>query len=193
MIEIINYLVDHTTDLLKMGGPIMGVLLVFLESVIPILPLGAFITLNMNAFGFVGGFLISWSATCIGCYASYFVFSSFLSKYFYQFLSRKDAKKIHKSMEKIRKMPLGNLAVLIALPFTPAFLINIASGLAKVDRKKFLLSILIGKIFIVYFWGFIGTSFLESMTDITTIITIAVMLVVAYFVSKYVSKKTNIK
>ncbi len=193
MIEIINYLVDHATDLLKMGGPIMGVLLVFLESVIPILPLGAFITLNMNAFGFVGGFLISWSATCIGCYASYFVFSSFLSKYFYQFLSRKDAKKIHKSMEKIRKMPLGNLAVLIALPFTPAFLINIASGLAKVDRKKFLLSILIGKIFIVYFWGFIGTSFLESMTDITTIITIAVMLVVAYFVSKYVSKKTNIK
>ena len=102
MIEIINYLVDHATDLLKMGGPIMGVLLVFLESVIPILPLGAFITLNMNAFGFVGGFLISWSATCIGCYASYFVFSSFLSKYFYQFLSRKDAKKIHKSMEKIR-------------------------------------------------------------------------------------------
>ena len=193
MIEIINYLVDHATDLLKMGGPIMGVLLVFLESVIPILPLGAFITLNMNAFGFVGGFLISWSATCIGCYASYFVFSSFLSKYFYQFLSRKDAKKIHKSIEKIRKMPLGNLAVLIALPFTPAFLINIASGLAKVDRKKFLLSILIGKIFIVYFWGFIGTSFLESMTDITTIITIAVMLVVAYFVSKYVSKKTNIK
>lgn len=193
MIEIINYLVDHATDLLKMGGPIMGVLLVFLESVIPILPLGAFITLNMNAFGFVGGFLISWSATCIGCYASYFVFSSFLSKYFYQFLSRKDAKKIHKSMEKIRKMPLGNLAVLIALPFTPAFLINIASGLAKVDRKKFLLSILIGKIFIVYFWGFIGTSFLESMTDITTIITIAVMLVVAYLVSKYVSKKTNIK
>ena len=193
MIEIINYLVDHATDLLKMGGPIMGVLLVFLESVIPILPLGAFITLNMNAFGFVGGFLISWSATCIGFYDSYFVFSSFLSKYFYQFLSRKDAKKIHKSMEKIRKMPLGNLAVLIALPFTPAFLINIASGLAKVDRKKFLLSILIGKIFIVYFWGFIGTSFLESMTDITTIITIAVMLVVAYFVSKYVSKKTNIK
>ena len=193
MIEIINYLVDHATDLLKMGGPIMGVLLVFLESVIPILPLGAFITLNMNAFGFVGGFLISWSATCIGCYASYFVFSSFLSKYFYQFLSRKDAKKIHKSKKKIRKMPLGNLAVLIALPFTPAFLINIASGLAKVDRKKFLLSILIGKIFIVYFWGFIGTSFLESMTDITTIITIAVMLVVAYFVSKYVSKKTNIK
>lgn len=193
MIEIINYLVDHATDLLKMGGPIMGMLLIFLESVFPVLPLGAFITLNMNAFGFIVGFVISWIATCIGCYASYFVFSSFLSKYFYQLLSRKDARKIHKNMEKIRKMPLGNLTVLIALPFTPAFLINIASGLAKVDRRKFLFSILIGKVFIVYFWGFIGTSFLESMTDITTIITIGIMLVVAYFVSKYVSKKANIK
>ncbi len=193
MIEIINYFIDYATDLLKMGGPLMGILLVFLESIIPILPLGAFITLNMNAFGFFFGFLISWSATCIGCYASYFVFSTFLSKYFYQFISKKNAKKMKQSMKKIKKMPLGNLVVLIALPFTPAFLINIASGLAGVSKKKFLIAILIGKIAIVYFWGFIGTSFLESMTDIKTIIIIAIMLIIAYIISKYISKKTNIE
>ena len=192
MVNAINYLVDHATDLLHMGGPLMGVFLVFLESVIPILPLGAFITLNMNAFGFIIGFLISWGSTCFGCYISYLVFSSFLSRYFYRFLSKKDAKKIKKSMEKIKKMSLSNLVVVIALPFTPAFLINIASGLAGVDKKKFLIAILVGKLSIVYFWGVIGTSFLESMTDIKTIMIISVMLVIAYFVSKYISKKTHV-
>lgn len=87
---------------------------------------------------------------------------------------------------------LSNLVVVIALPFTPAFLINIASGLAGVDKKKFLIAILVGKLSIVYFWGVIGTSFLESMTDIKTIMIISVMLVIAYFVSKYISKKTHV-
>ncbi len=193
MIELINYLVDHATDLLQIGGPIMGFFLVILESIIPILPLGAFITLNINAFGFVGGFILSWSATCLGCYLSYLLFSSVLRKYFDHFISKKNAQKIKKSMKKIRKMPLGNLVVLIALPFTPAFLINIASGLANISKKKFLIAILIGKLSIVYFWGFIGTSFLESMTDIKTITIITLMLVGAYFASKYISKKTNIE
>jgi len=193
LIDAIRYLVEHATDLLQMGGPIMGVFLVVLESIIPILPLGAFITLNMNAFGHLGGFLISWSSTCFGCYLSYLVFSSFLSKYLYQFLSKKDAKKIKGSLKRFKKMSLSHLVVLIALPFTPAFLINITAGLANVSKKKFLIAILVGKLSIVYFWGVIGTSFLESMTDIKTIMIIAFMLIVAYFVSKYISKKTHIE
>lgn len=176
-----------------MGGPIMGCLLILLESILPILPLGAFITLNMNAFGYFFGFLISWGTTCLGCYLSYFIFSSYFSKYFYQFVSRKNAKKLDKSMKKFQTMPLGNLVVLIALPFTPAFFINIAAGLAGVSKLKFILAILIGKLSIVYFWGFIGTSFLESMTDIRTITIITFMLTVAYFVSKYISRKMKIE
>ncbi len=193
MVELINYLVEHATDLLQIGGPIMGFFLVILESIIPILPLGAFITLNMNAFGFVSGFLISWTATCLGCYMSYLLFKSILRKYFDHLISKKNIRKIKRSMKKMKKMPLGNLVVLIALPFTPAFLVNIAAGLADISRKKFLLSILIGKLSIVYFWGFIGTSFLESMTDIKTIIIITLMLGSSYLASKYISKKTKIE
>lgn len=193
MVDAIHYLIDYATDLLQMGGPIMGCFLILLESIFPILPLGAFITLNMNAFGYFLGFLISWSTTCLGCYLSYFLFSSYFSKYFYRFLSKKNAKKIERSMKKIQKMPLGNLVVFIALPFTPAFFINIAAGLAGVSKQKFIFAILIGKLSIVYFWGFIGTSFLESMTDIRTIMTITIMLVVAYFVSKYISHKMKIE
>ena len=71
--------------------------------------------------------------------------------------------------------------------------INIISGLSRVPKKKFLLAILIGKIFTVIFWGYIGKSFIESMHDIKSIIFILIALLIAYIVSKIVSKKMKIE
>ena len=42
------------------------------------------------------------------------------------------------------------------------------------------------------FWGYVGKSLIESMTDINSIIVVSLLLVVAYFVSKVVSKKANL-
>ena len=44
----------------------------------------------------------------------------------------------------------------------------------------------------IIFWGYVSKSFIESMTDINTIIIISCMLVVAYVISKIVSKKVNL-
>ena len=45
----------------------------------------------------------------------------------------------------------------------------------------------------VYFWGYIGTSLLESLTDITIIFRIAILLVAAFMISKIVEKKLKVK
>ena len=84
------------------------------------------------------------------------------------------------------------MVLVIALPFTPAFLVNIICGIVGVSRRKFLFSIFIGKIFMLIFWGYVGKSFIESMTDINAIIIVALLLVIAYVVSKIVSKKANL-
>ena len=60
------------------------------------------------------------------------------------------------------------------------------------SHKKFLVAVAIGKVFMLLFWGYVSKSFIESMTDINTIIIISLMLVVAYIISKIVSKKVNL-
>ena len=35
-------------------------------------------------------------------------------------------------------MDITNLILVIAIPFTPAFLINIAAAIANIDKKKFI-------------------------------------------------------
>jgi len=79
------------------------------------------------------------------------------------------------------------------LPFTPAFLINIAAGVVRMGKRKFLIALLMGKIFMVTFWGCVGKSLLESITDIKTIIIVAILILLAYFLSKFVSKKMKIE
>ena len=101
-------------------------------------------------------------------------------------------KKVDKAIDKFKNISLSNLTVIITLPFTPAFLINILSGVSGMSRKKFLVAILIGKVFMISFWGYIGKSLVESMTDITTIIIMSIMIIIAYVLSKAVGKKANI-
>ena len=93
----------------------------------------------------------------------------------------------------MKTIEFSNLVVLIALPFTPAFLINIACGVINMSKRKFITAILIGKIFMVIFWGCIGKSLLESITDIKTIMIVSVFIIIAYIISKIVSKKMKIE
>ena len=81
-----------------------------------------------------------------------------------------------------------NLVLLIAVPFTPQFAVNIGAGLSKMSRKKFFAALIIGKLPLVYFWGFIGKSLLESITDISTLAQIGFMLLIAFLVSKIANK-----
>ncbi|HPF82765.1 MAG TPA: VTT domain-containing protein [Bacilli bacterium] len=165
----------------------MGVIV--LESIIPMLPLGLFIALNMLLFGNITGFIISWVATSLGCLLSFMLVRKFLFKV----KETKENKTIKNIIKKINKISLSKFVVITALPFTPAFAINIASGISKMNIKKFMVGILISKIFVVYFWGFIGTTFLESITDFYVIIKLAVMLAIAYILSKLVMKKFNLE
>ena len=49
MKEIIDTFVNNSTDFLTSYGPLAGVLLIMLESIIPALPLSVFIALNIVA------------------------------------------------------------------------------------------------------------------------------------------------
>ncbi|MBQ2639922.1 MAG: TVP38/TMEM64 family protein [Bacilli bacterium] len=191
--NIINSFIEFSTSFISSGGIIFGFLLILVESFIPILPLGIFVALNTNAFGPVLGITISWLATCLGCFLSYLLFYSLSNKFLYSLFTDKFRKRIKRAVKRIKKISLPGLVLIIALPFTPAFLINIICGIATISRKKFIAAILIGKIFMIIFWGYVGKSIIESITDIKTMLIIGLMLLVSYVISKIVSKKMDIE
>lgn len=178
--------VMNTIDALGVYGPLLGCVFIILESIIPPLPLFVFITLNFVAYGKLVGFIISWICTCIGCLLSYFLVKKFLRNWVLKKIKNVDL--LTKWMSYIENLSLSKVTVILAIPFTPAFMVNIAAGICNMDFKKFSVAILISKIFLVYFWGVVGTGLLESLHNPKSIITVILMMVVAYLVSLIIKK-----
>lgn len=193
IVELVNNFATYLINIMSHLGPISGIVLIILESILPFLPLSVFIALNGASFGYVFGYIISWVSTCIGCLISFLIFRKIFKNKFDKLLSKKNVKQIKKIKKKFSTITFSALVLIIALPFTPAFAVNIAAGLSDMSLRKFMIAILIGKLSITYFWTYIGKSLLESMMDFKTIITVALLLLGAYVISKLVSKKLKIE
>ena len=189
MSELFNSLyifIMNTIDALGVYGPLLGSLFIILESIIPPLPLFVFITINFVAFGKVLGFIISWICTCIGCILSYYLVKKLFRNWIVNKI--KDVNLLAKCMNYVENLSLTQVTMILSIPFTPAFMVNIAAGLCNMNFKKFLTAILISKIFLVYFWGVVGTGLLESFHNPTSLITVVVMIVIAYILSIVIKK-----
>lgn len=195
MQQIINEIIEFLKQLVEINNPFIGVFMgcfvIVLESILPILPLAVFIALNMMVFGNIAGFIMSWLATIGGCLLAFTICRKGFSKWVYKKIANKP--NMEKLMNKISNIKFTSLVLITAMPFTPAFSVNIASGLSKISYKKFIAAVAIAKLAVVYFWGFIGTTLLESITDIKVILRIIVLMIIVYMISRIVNKKFNIE
>ena len=180
MESIINNFINYFSSFGLMGC----FFITYIESIIPIVPLCAFITINVLSFGSVIGFIISYISTILGCLTMYFI----CTKIGYKI----NNKKVNNLKDKISSISFSGLVILIAIPFTPAFAVNVAAGVSNISFKKYFYAILIGKLPMIYFWAFIGKTLVESITDITVIVKICVMIILSLLVSKIANKYLRI-
>ena len=191
--ELVQEIIEFSTNFISSGGLLFGFFIVYIECLIPVLPLSVFIALNVNAFGMFTGVLISWIATCLGCVTCYYLYVFLCDKLTKKFISKKTYNKIKDRIDMFRDISFSKLVLVITVPFTPSFLINLLAGLSHMKKEKFFLGLLVGKIFTIIFWGYIGKTFIESLTDIKALIYIGITLLMAYILSKVVTKKFGIE
>lgn len=192
LLGTIDIFITSLLDSLGMYGPILGSLLILVESILPVLPLSVFITLNFYAFGNIFGFLISYILTVVGCNLAFFLSRKLLRNRMEYLTKKHDKNKILKLINSFSDIKFKNLVLLMVFPFTPACLINIFAGISDMEHDKFLMASILAKPFMVYFWGYIGVTLLQSFTHPEYFIKIALMLVIAYVVSNAINKKFNL-
>ena len=184
IIDIVNLLITYMENL----GLIGGFLLIVLESIIPALPVTVFVGLNVAVNGMFLGYIISYFATVCGCMMSFVLFRFVFRNLFYKIFKGKALKKIEKLIERISNINFNALVVIIAMPFTPAFAINIAGGLSNIKITKFFFAILLGKLFAVYAWCYIGDNFLDCLSNPKIKIKLILIVFLSYLLSKIVEK-----
>lgn len=193
ILKNIDLFITNILDNIGWIAPFLASFLIVIESMVPVLPLCVFITINFYYLGTFLGFVISWIFTLIGCYISFYICRTKFKEVFDKYVDDKNRFRIKKWMKILENLKLEQLVVLLALPFTPAFLLNIAAGLTGMCKKKFITAIIIGKIFLVYFWGFVGTSLLDSLKDPIVLVKTFFIVLIAFLLSKFINKKYNIE
>jgi uncharacterized membrane protein YdjX (TVP38/TMEM64 family) len=182
-------LVTNLVNFIQSSG-LLGVFLscfiLTIESIIPIIPLLVFISVNFIILGPVLGFIVSWIFTVLGSLLSYYLFKN---KFSNKFLDKtKDSELVNKYIKIIKKLSTGKLLLIVALPFTPAFAVNIAAGILKLDFKKYLTAILFGKISLVVYSAYIGTTFIEGITNPILLVNLVILILIVYILFRIVKK-----
>ena len=177
IIDFLNMIVEFIQNS-GTFGVIISVCFIFVESILPVLPLSVFITINFMVLGPLIGFIISWIFTVLGCIMSYTIFRKGLGNKFDNLTSNK--KLLNKYKHLFKNISTAKLLLIIAMPFTPAFVVNIVCGLIKMDFKKYFIALLFGKIAMVYFWGFVGTSLVESINNPIILLKIVLIMSITY-------------
>ncbi len=191
--EIFNNLNDFIVETIKIMGPygvFFSCFLILIESIIPILPLALFITINFLYYGALIGFIVSWIFTICGCLLSFFL----CEKAFKKFVDNKIRQnaKANKFLNRVDDLKFPALVALISIPFAPAFLINVAAGVSKMSLKKFFPALLIGKVFLVFFWGYVGVSLVEALKSPIALLKVVGLVLIAYGISILVNKKLKL-
>lgn len=175
--DYVENLIKYLSDNLLTLGPFVGMLICLIESLFPVLPLAIFIALNIKTFGILIGFLISYIGCILGSILTYFLSKKLTNKF------------IESKLEVVKKINFTNFTMLASLPFTPAFLFNIISGITKMKFKKYLIMIFISKFCIVLFWGFVGYSLTSLLKDFKMLSLLLIFLVIVYILCKKLEKK----
>jgi Uncharacterized conserved protein len=119
---------------------------------------------------------------------SFALFRTILKNFFNKIFKGKLLKKIEKLYDKMTNIDFNALVIILAMPFTPAFVINIAAGLSGIKSRKYLFALLISKLVVVYFWGYVSSSFLESIKDPIILLKVVGLVLGAYIISKIIEK-----
>lgn len=183
--QVVNYMVSF--------GPLGGFVLIMFESFLPPLPLGLIVGLNMLSFGNIPGFLLSYFATITGCMLSFWLFRYFIKDKYINWFNEKNQVRLKKWMNKLSHMKLTTLAVLFAIPLTPAFLVNIAGGLSDISVKKYLTALMVGKPAMLLFYGYIAVSLVDSLKDPRILIKVAILVTITYVISKIIEKVVKVE
>lgn len=185
---------EFYTQLIEFLGPfgfLVGILMTFIEAFIPPIPLAVLTTINVITFGFIKGYALSYIGTVLGSYSVFLLLEKLDRKYFGKYIEKHP--KFKSLLFWIHEKGIFPIFILLTFPFTPSIIVAILAALADLQREKYLLALVGGKLIMVLSLSFIGfnvESFLQHpiRSSIFIVLTLLITFVAKLFLSFYEKK-----
>ncbi len=161
LLETIRQLIQDNLWL----APLFGVVLPFIEAVIPSIPLTVVVAFNLSifstAFGTLEGTLLAISLSVLGSFLGMFLIFLIIrvtvADYFLKKVKKNKYGKIFLNV--VEGKNIWVVLMLLSNPFLPSSILNYALSLTKVKISKYIFLTLTSRLIIILFLVFLGSVF----------------------------------
>jgi uncharacterized membrane protein YdjX (TVP38/TMEM64 family) len=161
LLETIRQLIQDNLWL----APLFGVVLPFIEAVIPSIPLTVVVAFNLSifstAFGTLEGTLLAISFSVLGSFLGMFLIFLIIrvtvADYFLKKVKKNKYGKIFLNV--VEGKNIWVVLMLLSNPFLPSSILNYALSLTKVKISKYIFLTLTSRLIIILFLVFLGSVF----------------------------------
>ncbi len=170
-------------------GPLIGILLPFLEALLPCLPLVVIVVANASSYGLWIGFLLSWIGTVLGSYVVFLIVRKF-GKHpkLKGFIQKENVQKLIKWVD---MRGLSPLFILLCFPFTPSVLVNIVAGLSHIKKKYYFIVLLAGKFVMILSMSVLGYDVSSFIKNPLKLVLVVIVVILLWVISKVVERRLN--
>lgn len=173
-------------DAFRQFGYIPGFIMLYLRTIVPVLPLTLYVVLLIHAYGLFPGIIISWLGIVSGTFTVFLICKKFVNTI--RMKKLKSRKSVQRLISFIDRQGLIPLFILLCFPFTPNTLINIIASLSHIKIKYYFLVLVISKLISITILGVMGKEIFTIFTNPLRALIMIVLLVVLWFISKKVEK-----
>ncbi|WP_091499438.1 TVP38/TMEM64 family protein [Amphibacillus marinus] len=181
-----DVLVERFLFIYEGFGPLPGLLLPFIESFLPFLPLTVIVMTNAAAYGLLRGFLYSWIGESLGSIAVFLLIRRFKNIAVLRWIHKN--KQVQRITGWLERKGFGPLFLLLCFPFSPSSVINLVSALSGVSILQFVLAILLGKTVMIFSVAYVGSSIASFAENPIRTTLIAIGISLFWFLGKRIEK-----
>lgn len=181
--------IDMLASQYRSLGPLVGILLTFLESFLPFLPLVVIVAVNSVAYGFLWGFILSWAGSTVGAFCVFLLVRRFEKWKPVQKWILKP--KVQRLIHTVDLAGITPLLVLLCFPFTPAIVVNIVAGLSNIKRKYYFYTLVLAKLVMIFMLTFVVQDITELFHKPLKLIMVGIILCVLWFGGKLAESVIN--
>lgn len=185
-----QFLFDYVSQLLKdyeRLGPIVGILLPFIEALLPFLPLIVFVFVNTATYGLFKGFLFSWIGATLGSIVVFIIIRRLGNSRIFKKI--RGNKQVAQVTGWVTEHGFGPLFVLLCFPFSPSSIINVVAGLSHIRFQQFVLAVVFGKAVMIFSLAYVGSNIFSFADHPIRTSIIGLSIVLFWMLGKYIEKR----
>ncbi|WP_226386269.1 TVP38/TMEM64 family protein [Staphylococcus sp. Marseille-Q1834] len=178
--------IEQWFNVLQELGYFAGFIILYLRAIVPVLPLTLYVIMNVHAYGFLIGTVISWLGIVSGTYTVFYICRKFVNARFMQKIRKR--KSVEKLIHFIDRQGIVPIFILMCFPFTPNTLVNFVASLSHIKAKYYFLILLVSKLISITFLAVMGKEVTTFLTHPIRAIALILVTVALWFIGKRVEK-----